>query len=140
MTDFNALYVGSDKMRKLIEKANPSWSLNEALPNIEALWKGLNIQSTVSNVDAIFLEEGLFDRSGDNKAFEKLIFSLAPFTFIGIVSSSEKTNQLIEVRVRETAREFGFTGKFDFYFLDKKSLLAGSSNAVSQLVSISGVN
>lgn len=136
MTDFNALYVGSDKTRKLIEKANDSWALNEAIPNIKALWKELNANATTINVDAIFVEEGFFDRSGDSDELEKLILSLAPFTFFGVVSSSAKSNALIESRVRSSAKELGYGVKCDFYFLDKKALTDGSSNAVSQIVSV----
>ena len=132
MTEFKALYAGTEKMRGLIAGANRGWELSQAHGSVSELWAHLGKNpAELASLDAILIEESLFE-GDERKKFASFVTTMAPFVFVGLIGNGRGNDEIAAAVDAETER-LGAWSSFDYYFVSEKDLRAGLSNAVSSM-------
>jgi len=127
----SALFVGNEKIGKAIAAMNPSWDFKGSIPSIAQLWSGLGDGTIDSEVQILLVHDAFFDPNGENKEFENLINSMAPYCFLGIINYTPENNDMIRERIEAEAYATSNSGQIQYYFISKTQAKKDLDEAIS---------
>lgn len=97
----------------------PDWDFLPFVADIASLWEGL-ADGTISNdIQIILILDTFFDPEGNDKAFEKLIASMGPHCFMGILHYQPKYNSQMRDRINFEEYASSIDNNL-YYFIDPK--------------------
>lgn len=116
----NAVYIGIEKVGEFLEKLRPDWDFLPHVPDITSLWEGLNDGTIDNNIQIILILDQFFDPEGEDTSFEKLVSTMAPHCFFGIINYRAALKEHMRERIGSEAYSTGDSSNLLYYFIDPK--------------------
>lgn len=116
----NAVYIGIEKVGEFLEKLRPDWDFLPHVPDITSLWEGLNDGTIDNNIQIILILDQFFDPEGEDSSFEKLVATMAPHCFFGIINYRGALKEHMRERISSEAYSSGDSSNLLYYFIDPK--------------------
>lgn len=113
-----AIFVGTPAIGQALENLRKDWEFLPPVPDIASLWDGLTSGSIDNNVQVILVLDQFFYLSGEDTSFEKLIVTLSPHCFFGIVNYRPEIREQIRERVDYEAYSSGASDSVLYYYID----------------------
>lgn len=129
-----AIYIGVPQVRDVLVKLRPDWIFAPTVPDIAALWEGLENGTIDQQSQIILILDGFFDERGADRSFEKMIASMAPYAFVGIISYQPNMKELINERVEAEAYAMGVGSTPQFYYIDPRKPAPTIDSAIARFI------
>jgi MinD-like ATPase involved in chromosome partitioning or flagellar assembly len=129
-----AIFIGREDIGNAISSLRPEWDFLPPVDSIESLWSGLADGSIDNNVQVLFILDTFFDPSGTNTSFEKVVSTMSPWCFFGIIKYRENQESAIRERIDSEAYMNGAGDDPLFFFIDPTKPNETIDTALNQFI------
>lgn len=116
-----AIFIGVPEVAAALAQIRKDWDFLPAVPDIASLWEGLTNGSIDNNVQAILILDQFFDVTAEDTSFEKLVVTMSPYCFFGIINYNKGLHEAIRERVDYEAYNTGSSGDPMYFYIDPES-------------------
>lgn len=129
-----AIYIGLPQVGDILKKIRPDWDFLPHVEDISSLWAGLSDGTIDNNIQILLVLDLFFDPRGDNNSFEKLVATMAPHCFLGIVNYKPDLREQMKERISYEAYGLGESSTLLYYFVDPKQPNHSLDMAVNEYI------
>ena len=116
-----AIFIGQPVVGDALANLRKDWDFLPSVPDIASLWEGLASESIDNDIQIILILDHLFDPSGEDTSFEKLVVTMSPYCFFGIVNYSPNLHDQIKERVDYESYSTGSSDSVMYFYIDPQS-------------------
>ena len=130
-----AIYVGVEKVYDFLVKLKPDWDFAPPVQDIASLWQGLEDGTLDTESHVILILDAFFDDRGNDRSFEQLVASMAPYALVGVINYKPQFRELINERVESESYALSLGSTPVFYYIDPKKPAPSIDSAVARFAS-----
>lgn len=116
-----AIFIGVPSVGEVLASLRKDWDFLPSVPDIASLWDGLTSGAIDNNIQIILILDQFFDPSGEDTSFEKLVVTMSPYCFFGIVNYSPNLHEQIRERVDYESYSSGSSDSVLYFYIDPKA-------------------
>lgn len=132
-----AIYIGVKEVGDALERFRPDWEFLPSVRTIADLWAGLVDGSISNDIQIIFVLDNFFDPKGEDSSFEKLVATMGPHCFLGIINYRPALREHMKEQISNEAYTAGDSTNLLYYFIDPKKVGRSLDIALNDYISTS---
>lgn len=133
-----AIYIGLPQVGDTLKKIRPDWDFLPHVEDISSLWSGLSDGTIDNNIQILLVLDLFFDPRGENNSFEKLVATMAPHCFLGVINYKPDYREQMKERISYESYGLGESSNILYYFINPKEPNNSLDIAINDYISQSG--
>ena len=129
--------IGSEDYHDFLSEQVPAWDWQVASPTPEDFYDNLENGTVDQNTPMLIVAPELYDSTGRDKSFEKLIASMAPYALVAVIAFNDVDDTTPKDDIKSSVSSFSQSDSeysSNFYWIEAEDILQSIQDTIEDYV------